>query len=217
MRRSASSSLRVAGGRSGGRAGLGGGLRCPRARSGGARAGQSAAATHSLTASAGARWPLRFCYRLVASNPLCHQTYTLCRTVFGVLSALALAKAESLFGRGKIERTRPAAHEPAQDSSEYSGGTGLCVTLTVSATGRRAPAHPHKPPKASHAAAATTRAEAQHNLQNKLEVHPREPLLPRQIDKAFTSERRLQQRRPRLIQFEPHALALPPQYQGRPV
>ena len=96
-----------------------------------------------------------FCYRLVASNPLCHQTYTLCRTVFGVLSALALAKAESLFGRGKIERTRPAAHEPAQDSSEYSGGTGLCVTLTVSATGRRAPAHPHKPPKAAPAAAAT--------------------------------------------------------------
>ena len=58
-RRSASDRRGADCGRSGGCAGLGGGLRCPRARSGGARAGQSAAATHSLTASAGARRPMR--------------------------------------------------------------------------------------------------------------------------------------------------------------
>ena len=67
-RRSVSSSLRAAGGRSGGRAGLGGGLRCPRVRSGRAWRCQSAAATHSLTAPAGARRPQRLRRRLMRSK-----------------------------------------------------------------------------------------------------------------------------------------------------
>ena len=74
----------------------------------------------------------------------------------------------------------------------------------------------HTDLRTAHAAAATPLG-TQHNLPNKLEVHPREPLLPRQINEALTRERTGQQRRPRLVQFEPHASAIPPQDQGRPL
>ena len=58
-RRSASSSLEATSGRSGRRAGLGGGLWRQRMRSGALGGAKSAAATRSLTAPAGARQPLR--------------------------------------------------------------------------------------------------------------------------------------------------------------
>ena len=173
---------------------------------------QSAAASNSLSPPQVPRRPSRLLQfrRLLLRGPLTHvfsNTHCVARLLFQPRCWTACKMGDRrCFARAPV----PPHTGPSRTHRSTLEAQGSASRSQRSATGRRAPAHPHKPPKASHAAAATTRAEAQHNLQNKLEVHPREPLLPRQIDKAFTSERRLQQRRPRLIQFEPHALAVSP-------
>jgi hypothetical protein len=120
-------------------------------------------------------------------------------------------------GEAKMKRgaiTHLTAHASTQQSLESSGSA--CPTREAK-VGARAPAHKNKPPSRHTPPPRRLERSTKHNLPQALEVHPREPLLPGQINEALARERPRQQRRPRLIQFEPHALAIPPQYQGRPV
>ena len=157
-----------------------------------------------------------FCCRLVASNRLCHQTYTLCRTVLCLLKARSLLQSWLAFLVGAIDA--PVPPHTRLPSTHVSSPEAACSSRVAKRTRRRAV---HITIRAFIRAATRRRRNdsRKHTTQlttRKLEVHPREPLLPRQIDEALARERRLQQRRPRLIQFEPHASAIPPQYQGRP-
>ena len=84
-----------------------------------------------------------FCYRLVASNPLCHQTYTLCRTVLGVLSALAFAQPWArLFGR-------PIEPHPSRRRRAFPALNGV-VWGHRAAPGQQESQNAHRPRAGTH-------------------------------------------------------------------
>ena len=182
----------------------------PRPRSGGAKGllqQLAISASPSVASSAvdvcGSRGPLTHVFRI----PRC---------VARLYSNLAERRAQ--IGRPPLASRAPVMPQIRLPSTQWSTleaqGSAWPPAEPKCASARR---HTHPNLRTAHAAAATTRVSTQHNLQNKLEVHPREPLLPRQIDEALARIRTGQQRRPRLIQFEPHASAIPPQHRGRPV
>ena len=116
-------------------------------------------------------------------------------------------------------RAAPVPPQTRLPSTQWSslGAQGCAWSTGEAKCASAARRHPHKPPHRHTPPPRRLEGSTHHNLQNKLEVHPREPFLPGQIDEALARARTGQQRRPRLIQFEPHALAIPPQDQGRPV
>ena len=158
-----------------------------------------------------------FCCGLMRSKALCHQTYTLSRTVLGLLKRASPAILDSLVCPSSKISTRLCAHESTQQSSELSGS---CMLIARRKKRTSAPRGVHHHPS-THPSRHTPppRGIWTNNLHTRGlgEVHPREPLLPGQINEALARERPRQQRRPRLVQFEPHASAIPPQDQGRPV
>ena len=115
---------------------------------------QSAAATHSLTASAGACQPLRLLQSTHAfQRRLSLNVYAVSHGTRSPKALVAVQAGPRLLVEAKIERTHPAAHAPVQDSSEYSGSTGHRSARLAAA--RR---HTHrKRRKAVPAAAATNR------------------------------------------------------------
>jgi len=107
---------------------------------------QSAAATHSLTASAGARWPLR----LLPSTHAFQRR--LSSNVYAVSHGARCPKRVSLYlsllaclGRAQIEAPVPPHTRPSRTHRSTLEAQGS-ASLTRHATGRRAPAYKNKPP-----------------------------------------------------------------------